>query len=174
MKKILLILLLLTIGCGSYTTTSYRPKIQSILAITEVGDTISVPYRDFIRDKHDTYTRFNYNNNWYWNNWRYDNNWRWNQWWLYSNNGWGNNYYNYNSGSNIPYVKYEQKPKPVLTPTRPKIDKPRVRINNPRGSNSNYRTTSPQRNSTPSRTQTTPNVQTRTNVGRSSNGGRRN
>ena len=161
MKYVIILLLFLTIGCGSYTTTSYRPQIKSILAVTEVGDTISVPYKDFIRDRYDTYTRFNYNNNWYWNNWRYDNNWRWNQWWLYPNNRWNNNFNNYNSGTNIPYIKYNPKVKPKRRPTtQPRINNPRTRISTPRGSNQ-------------TRTRTTPNVQTRTNSGRNSSGGNR-
>jgi hypothetical protein len=60
---------LLLTSCGSFTHTSYR--VESVLAITEKGDTIAVPLREFERQKYDTYTRFNYNNRWYWNNWRY-------------------------------------------------------------------------------------------------------
>jgi hypothetical protein len=171
MKKILLILLLLTIGCGSYTTVSYRPKIKSILAVTEAGDTISVPYKDFIRDKHDIYTRFNYNNNWYGNSWRYNNNWGWNQQWLYPNSGWNNSIFNTyparrRDGTPVqPKIKVNPKPRPKPRPntppiTRPRVEQPRTRMSIPRGSNQ-------------TRTRTIPNTQTRTNSGRSSSGGNR-
>lgn len=160
--------LVLFISCGSYTHESYRPKIKSVLAVTEAGDTISVPYKDFIRDRYDSYPRFNYNNNWYWNNWMYDNNWRLNQWWIYSNNGWNNSIFNTyparrRNGTPVqPRIKVNPKPRPNTPPrTRPRVDQPRTRISTPRGSNS-------------TRTQTTPNVQTRTNVGRSSSGKSRN
>ena len=55
-------------------------RVESILAVTEAGDTIAVPYRQFLNDRYTNYTRFNYNNNWYYNNWRYDYSWRYNYW----------------------------------------------------------------------------------------------
>ena len=60
------IILLSLYSCGSYTLqTNKGYEIKSILAVTEAGDTISVPYKDFLRERYDNYTRFNYNNNWY-------------------------------------------------------------------------------------------------------------
>jgi len=166
LSRILLILIiLLTVGCGSYTHTSYRPKIKSLLAITEEGDTVSVSMREFERQKYDTYTRFNYNNNWYWNNWRYDFNWGWQPWWFAQPNRywWGNNlrYTNPSRGYRAPsrpkiQPKVQPRPRqPGLQP-RPRVN-PRSNQSTPRGYNQ-------------PRTRTTPNVQTRTNVGRRSNG----
>ena len=156
MKKLLLLVLVsLTIGCGSYTHTSYRPKIKSLLAITETGDTVSVSMREFESQKYNTYTRFNYNNSWYWNNWRYDNNWRWN-YWMYSQP----NRYD-NGGIIYTPIRPVVKPQPT-PPKRPRIKNERVRVNTPRGSNN-----------TPSRIRTTPNVIQRSNGGRSSSGGSR-
>jgi len=167
MKKILLLLSLLIIGCGSYTHESYRPKIKSLLAITETGDTVSVSMREFERQKYDTYTRFNYNNNWYWNNWRYDFNWRWQPYWYNQPNRfwWGNDlrYTNPSRGYRAP-SRPQVKPK-----TRPRTRPERTRVATPRGSR-NY---TPSRNTTPSRTRTTPNVIQRNNVGRSSSRGSR-
>ena len=156
MKKLLLLVLVsLTIGCSSYTHTSYRPKIKSLLAITETGDTVSVSMREFESQKYNTYTRFNYNNNWYWNNWRYDNDWRW-RYWMYPQS----NIYN-NSGIIYTPIISVVKPQPT-PPKRPRIKNERVRVNTPRGSNNQ-----------PSRTRTTPNVIQRSNGGRSSSGGSR-
>ena len=105
MKKYLLILLsILTLtSCSSYQVNDNR--IASILAVTEKGDTISVPYKHFLNNRYTEYTRFNYNNNWYYNNWRYDYNWRWN--YYYSQLDYYNNWYNgnynriNNSSSNV-------------------------------------------------------------------------
>ena len=105
MKKYLLILLsILTLtSCSSYQVNDNR--IASILAVTEKGDTISVPYKQFLNNRYTEYTRFNYNNNWYYNNWRYDYNWRWN--YYYSQLDYYNNWYNgnynriNNSSSNV-------------------------------------------------------------------------
>tara|TARA_R110001606_G_scaffold5968_2_gene27091 strand:+ start:402 stop:896 length:495 start_codon:yes stop_codon:yes gene_type:complete len=154
-KLLLLVLVSLTIGCSSYTHTSYRPKIKSLLAITETGDTVSVSMREFESQKYNTYTRFNYNNNWYWNNWRYDNDWRW-RYWMYPQS----NIYN-NSGIIYTPIISVVKPQPT-PPKRPRIKNERVRVNTPRGSNNQ-----------PSRTRTTPNVIQRSNGGRSSSGGSR-
>ena len=160
--------LVLLISCGSYTHTSYRPKIKSLLAITETGDTVSVSMREFERQKYDTYTRFNYNNNWYWNNWRYDFNWGWNQWWYNQPNRywWSND------------LRYTNPSRGYSTPSRPKVKpKTRPRVTQPRPQprprvNPKTRQSTP-RGYNPSRARTTPNVQTRTNVGRGSSGGSR-
>jgi len=90
MKKLLLLLILTLTSCSSYQVNDNR--IASILAVTEKGDTISVPYKQFLTDRYTNYTRFNYNNNWYYNNWRYDYNWRWN--YYYSQLDYYNNWYN--------------------------------------------------------------------------------
>lgn len=147
------IILLSLYSCGSYTLqTNKGYEIKSILAVTEGGDTISVPYKDFLRERYDNYTRFNYNNNWYWNNWRYDYNWRWNYYWNYSSPYFydGAYYYNYNnSQSNITTVPRNNgrrgekvtntpRPRPGAVPgvlPRPKEDKVRINI----GRNENNR-----------------------------------
>ena len=79
MKRLLLCLVssILFISCGSYQHSSY--EIKSLLAITEAGDTIAVSIKDFERNKYDSYTKFRYNDAWYYNSWRYDFNWRWQQ-----------------------------------------------------------------------------------------------
>ena len=121
MKRLLLCLVsILFISCGSYQHSSY--KIKSVLAITEAGDTIAVPIKDFERNKYDSYTRFNYNNNWYWNNWRYDFNWRWQQpFFSYPGIYWWDN----NLRNTVPSRGYR-------TPSRPKVQpKRRPRVNNP-------------------------------------------
>ena len=91
MKKLLLLLILTLTSCSSYQVNDNR--IASILAVTEKGDTISVPYKQFLNNRYTEYTRFNYNNNWYWNNWRYDWQWRYN-YWYYGQLDYYNNYYN--------------------------------------------------------------------------------
>jgi hypothetical protein len=125
------LILLSLYSCGSYTlqTANKGSRIQSILAVTQAGDTVSVPYKDFIRERYDNYTRFNYNNNnWYWNNWGYLNDWRWNNW------SWNNNYWNNTPFYNGPRVRQLPKPKtrprPRTTPgVIPKPKEDRVRIN---------------------------------------------
>ena len=120
MKKIILLVFLI-VGCGSFTHTSYRPKIKSLLAITETGDTVSVSMREFETQKYNTYTRFNYNNNWYMNNWRNNNIWSNNQWWYTQpNRYWGNDYIRYTTPAKPKYT-----PKPV---SRPRNDTPRTRV----------------------------------------------
>ena len=131
-KLLLLVLTVLTIGCGSYQYTSYRPTIKSLLAITETGDTVSVSIREFERQKYDTYTRFNYNDSWYWNNWRYSNNLRGFE---YPNGFWNNygfNSYNWNNyrPSIRPKVKPKNRPR-VKPPKRRTTRQPRVIPNNP-------------------------------------------
>ena len=173
LNRILFILITFSIlSCGSYTHESYRPKIKSLLAITEAGDTVSVSMREFERQKYDTYTRFNYNNNWYWNNWRYDFNWGWNQWWYSQPNRywWYNDlrYTNPSRGYRTP-SRSQVKPKnrPRTRPEVPRTKPERIRVNTPRGSRQNYTPRPPQRVQ-----RTTPNVIQRTNVGRGSSGRR--
>lgn len=159
LNKILIILSLFLVSCGSYTTSSYRPKIKSLLAITETGDTVSVSMREFERQKYDTYTRFRWNENWYWNNWRYDYNWGWNPWFFsYPNRYW------YSNG-----LRHTNPSRGYRTPSRPQTQpkvRPRPRVNQPRPQ--------PRPRVNPPRVQSTPNVRTRVNVGRGSTGGRRN
>ena len=171
MRYLIFLLSLLILSCGSYTHESYRPKIKSLLAITETGDTVSVSMREFEKQKYDTYTRFNYNNNWYWNNWRYDFNWGWNQWWYSQpNRYWWNNDLRYTNPSRGYRAPSRPQVKPKTRPKVPRTRPERIRVNTPRGSNNQY---TPRNTPTP-RTRTTPNTQTRTNVGRGSTGGRRN
>ena len=75
MKKLLglLILILATFSsCGTYNiSTSY--KIKSILTITEKGDTLAVPVRDFkfrILRQEDPF-RYQYRQDWQHRNWNY-------------------------------------------------------------------------------------------------------
>lgn len=155
LSKILIILSFFLVSCGSYQHASYR--VKSVLAITEKGDTIAVPIREFERQKYDNYTRFRFNNNWYWNNWRhtgFNNGW-WgvNQPWWYLNTVDPRLYWNADS---------------YRIPARPKTQprtRPRPRVNQPRPQ--------PRPRVNPPRVQTTPNVIQRTNVGRNSSGGSR-
>ena len=122
MKKIIVLVCLILQSCGSYTYESYRPTIKSLLAITEAGDTVSVSMREFERQKYDTYTRFNYNDSWYWNNWRYTNSLRGFE---YPNGFWNNYGFNsYNWNNYRPSIRPEVKPK---TRPRPRVNVPRPR-----------------------------------------------
>jgi len=136
MKYIIIILLaFFSISCGTYTMNSYHDQIENVLAITKSGDTIQVPIKEFDRRKsYDYYTRFQWNDHWYWNNW------------FNTRNYWNRYYYNSPIYVNRNYYtpSYRIPNKPLSQPTRPT----RVRVNTPRGSN----------NITPSRTRTTPNV----------------
>lgn len=86
-------------SCDVYNYSKNGYEVESILAVTEAGDTIAVPYKDFIRERYDNYTRFNWNNNWYYNNWRYDYNWRWNYWYNSQPYFYDGGYYYYNNNS---------------------------------------------------------------------------
>jgi len=72
--SLLLVILLTFSSCGTYNlSTSY--KIKSVLTITEKGDTLAVPVRDFkfrILRQEDPF-RYNYNQNWQYRNWNYYN-----------------------------------------------------------------------------------------------------
>ena len=92
MKKLIFLIVLLTLtSCSSYQYNTNR--VESILAVTEAGDTIAVPYKRFLNDRYTNYTRFHWNNNWYYNNWRYDWQWR-NNYWYFGQLDYYNNYYN--------------------------------------------------------------------------------
>lgn len=141
-------------SCGSYTLqTNKGYEIKSILAITKAGDTISVPYSDFVNDRNNNYVRYNYNAGFYWNNWNYPYDWRWNNyWWNNNRRYWNNSYRSYN----VP-VKPRVYPKPVPR-VNPKPEEPRIRINQGRR-NETY-TTNPRE---------TQQTQTRSDGGRSRN-----
>ena len=137
-KSCIFVLILLSLySCGSYTLqTNKGYEIKSILAITKAGDTISVPYKDFINDRNNNNNvRFNYNNGLYWNNWNYPYNWGWNSYW------WNNNHRYWNNG----YRRYNVPIKPKVYP-KPKPATPRIRINQGRRNetiNTNPRETRP-------------------------------
>lgn len=128
MKKLLILFYLVIQSCGSYTfTTNKGYEVKSILAITEVGDTISVPYRQFVKYRDTEFVRYRYNNSWYWNNWRYNDPYFWNQYYNWDNYRYWNQYRVSNNryiAPNRPSVRPKVKPK-----TRPR---PRIRPNEPR------------------------------------------
>ena len=172
MKRLLLCLASITLfSCSTYTHSSY--KVESVLAITEAGDTIAVPIKEFEKNKYDSYTRFRYNNNWYYNNWRYDFNWQWNPWFFsYPNTFWWGNNLRYT----VPNRGYRQdnsrptKPRRRVAPTVPNRTRqqPKSYIQGPRGGRSyNNRSNNPNttRNVQPNRP-----IQSRTNTGRTNSG----
>lgn len=140
MRKLLILFYLVIQSCGSYTfTTNTGYEVKSILAITEVGDTISVPYRQFVKYRDTEFLRYKHHNNWYWNNWRYNDPYFWNQYYSWNNYGYWGGYRVYNDryvAPNRPYVRPKVKPKPRPRPRpRPRVDPreptPRIRPNNP-------------------------------------------
>ena len=40
-------------SCDVYNYSKNGYEVESILAVTEAGDTIAVPYKDFIRERYD-------------------------------------------------------------------------------------------------------------------------
>ena len=138
MKYIIILLFaFFFISCGTYTMSSYYgDEVENVLAITKSGDTIQVPIHEFDRRKnYDYYTRFQWNENWYWNNW-FNTRYHWNGY-----------YYNRPLFVNRNYYtpSYRIPNRPSYKPTSPT----RVRVNTPRGSN----------NVVPNnRSRTTPNV----------------
>ena len=79
---ILIVFFLSLYSCDVYKYNNGN-RVKSIIAVTEAGDTIAVPYSRFLDTRYDNYTRFYWNNNWYWNNWRYN-----------YQRGWYHTYYN--------------------------------------------------------------------------------
>ena len=152
MKYIIILLFaFFSISCGTYTMTSYYGnEVENVLAITKAGDTIQVPIREFNRYKYDNYTRFQWNENWYWNNW------------LYNNNIYG--YYNFYRPRGFNYWNWHNSTPSYGSVNRyiPKSSsgQTRVRVNTPRGSNNNNN----------SRVRTTPNVQNTPSISRGSRG----
>ena len=142
-------------SCGSYTLTNNKGyEVKSILAVTEVGDTVAVPYRQFVKYRDTEFVRYRYNNSWHWNNWRYND-----PAFLYQYNSW--NYYgqwNYNWNNNFhqprtrPVNRPKSKPRFIPTP-RPRPRQPRIITNETNTPN----TRSPRQ------------TQTRSNGGRSRN-----
>tara|TARA_B100001175_G_C19374876_1_gene573620 strand:+ start:545 stop:961 length:417 start_codon:yes stop_codon:yes gene_type:complete len=123
MKKIIIIALTLVLtSCGSTYDLSTDYRIKSILTITEKGDTLAVPVRDFkfrvldrrIRELIDRDPfRYQYRQNWYYRDYN-----------LYPVPNQG---YNYNrSKPNI-----NQNPKPINPPKPPLDIKPYRPINPP-------------------------------------------
>ena len=135
--RITVLLLLITLSsCGSYTFTTERgQEISSILAVTAVGDTVSVPYRQFVKYRDTDFIRYRHNNNWYWNNWRHSDPFFWNQ--VYN---W--NYYNQWNYQPIPNTRIVRPRTRVRTtpvprtrvrqapprPPRRRIDRPQPRV----------------------------------------------
>ena len=126
MKKIIIIALVLILtSCGSkYNFSNY--KIKSILTITEAGDTLAVPVRDFKFRVLDRRIQELINRNSF--RYQYNQDWRWNY----------NRYYvpnvnrspNYNKPSSIK-PNYNSKPrviKPIENsiPVKPNIGRPEV------------------------------------------------
>ena len=154
MRKIIVLVYLVLQSCGSYTlTTNTGYEIKSILAITEVGDTISVPYRQFVKYRDTQFIRYQHNNNWYWNNWRYNDPIFWSRY-NWSNPRLWNEFRDYNNRyitPNRPYVRPKVKPKTrprprPRTPIRPRV----VPKNPPRRVNPPTRRVTPRR-ATPTR-----------------------
>jgi hypothetical protein len=169
MRYILIILsaLLLT-SCGSYRIQQRQPQVSTVLAITNEGDTIQVPIREFQRKlTPQDYPGWNF----YWNN----------SWWMY--NDWYWNYYQPNPRLFTPrYYIYTPRPKVVVpqqprrtyvprhvepmrveTPirgrsnqTQPRVQQPQPRVQQP--------TRQPQRTQSPIRQQQTPSKTTRGGV----------
>lgn len=141
MKKIwVLATLVVFLSCGTYQYNTHGVKVKHILAITETGDTVSVPYRNFLKERYYYYPRFEWNNSWYWNNWRNNYNTDW--WWVEQQ------YYNWNSiptyvpRSTSPRSNPKPRPRPRPEPQpRPRQDFEQERVT-PR----------------PPRVQSTPNV----------------
>ena len=112
MKKIIILFLILT-SCGSSYNIATDYKIKSILTITEKGDTLAVPVRDFkfrILDRRiqeiidrDPF-RYQYRQNW---------------------QGWNYNYY---SIPNIPNKSNYNKPNPKPIIITPQGIKPTITI----------------------------------------------
>ena len=135
MKKILLILFLLTIGCGSYNISSHR--IKSVLALSETGDTIAVPISQFSKFQYENYLP-SYNNI-PWNSGYYYNNFGWNRsyQWMWQPNGFWNNYgfnsYNWNNYNPAPRLRVKPRRRIVQNPNNTQIPHRNLepRLNNP-------------------------------------------
>lgn len=153
MKK-LLVLLLLT-SCGTYHHSPQQ--IKSLLAITEAGDTIAVPYNKVKRD----YER-NYNINW---DYRINNSIWWNNGWNWNNRFWDIPFYgNFNNTyRSVPLQRQKVEPKrtrPTVIPNLPKRPKPKPR---------NYNSSSRIPNNAPSISIPKRQVKSNYNTGRKNN-----
>tara|TARA_B110000259_G_scaffold179750_1_gene219611 strand:- start:1109 stop:1507 length:399 start_codon:yes stop_codon:yes gene_type:complete len=116
-KLIIIVLVLIFTSCGSTYNISTDYKIKSILTITEKGDTLAVPVRDFkfrildnrIREfiNRDPY-RYQYRQGW--NNWNY--------------NSYSIPYINQRPSYNRPSSNVNPNPKPFVPPVVIKPYKP--------------------------------------------------
>jgi hypothetical protein len=116
-KLIIIVLVLIFTSCGSTYNISTDYKIKSILTITEKGDTLAVPVRDFkfrildnrIREfiNRDPY-RYQYRQGW--NNWNY--------------NSYSIPYINQRPSYNRPNSNVKPNPKPFVPPVVIKPYKP--------------------------------------------------
>ena len=120
--KLILFCLLLS-SCGAYqVSTTPKVKINKVLTITNTGDTLAVPIKEF--------QKYNYNN--FFDNHRYNFNYGF---------GWYNNFYPYNYGfynyrpNNWYYRDWYYKPPIYIYSTEiPQLNKPRVYVKGRRGS----------------------------------------
>lgn len=144
MKKscLLLVIFVFLVSCGTYNHTINGTKIKSVLAITQSGDTVAVPYREFVKYRDSDFQRYQYNNEFNWNRWQYP----------YFNNGFFipnyNNFGNFNP-SPRPLVRPRTQPRPrprprvVPQPRENPTPLPRPRISPPPRENPRPRFTPP-------------------------------
>ena len=129
MKKLLaLLVLLLTVSCGSYFNTTPRVNIAKVLVITSKGDTVAVPMRDFQKRSYDYYRRFDAD--YIRNRWEYPQlfyPWQFNNGPFIPNNG--GNYYVPNNPSYRPIPQPKPKPRPQPRPRN--VPQPRIAPANP-------------------------------------------
>ena len=117
MRYILLVLLL--VSCGTYHHSSQQ--IKSVLAITEKGDTIAVPYdKIYNRERYDIINTNIWNRRIYPYEWGFFNQW-----------GFIPIYGNFNSRSFtnsrvVPKSRVRPKPQPQPRPRQPRVNPPRV------------------------------------------------
>ena len=123
MKKICLLVIsfVFLVSCGTYNYTINGTKIKSVLAINQAGDTVAVPYREFVKYRDSDFQRYQFNNELNWNRWQYP---------LYNNGLFNPRYNGFNNfnprprPSVRPKVQPRPRPKPRVTP-KPRISPPR-------------------------------------------------
>lgn len=116
---ILILFSLLLSSCGVYqVSTTPKVKINKVLTITNTGDTLAVPIKEF--------QKYNYNN--VFDNYRYNFNYGF---------GWYNYYYPFNNRPSSWYFRdwYYKPPIYNYSLELPQVNKPRVYVNGRRGSN---------------------------------------
>ena len=161
-----LLLLLLITSCGTYQHSS--SQIESLLAVTRKGDTISVPYSQIVQQQR--YER-NYRFNW---NYGFNNNIWWNNGWNWGNQFWGIPYTNRGITRVKPIRRYQPrqperprvKPRTPRVPTRPK-QQTRSYVRTPRGSSYVRPTRTP---NTRNNANTNRQIQSNRNIGRTNTG----